>query len=437
MSGNAFGRRDLLRAAGLTLLVPAFLRDAFAVPENAGARLVIFMQPNGTHQRAFWPDPTTGRSPILDPLLTDAALARKLLLIRGVVNTTVGFGNEHDRGFNSLWTGVLPSGTPDDAFGGGPSIDQVLRAALKPAVLFPTLNAGVLAADVAPKNGHRRSFSYVDSMQQIPTQTDPYRLYAALFRQVESDPQRATQELALRRSALDASARDLTTLSARLGPAQRRKLDAHTTALREYEARLSQSLEASGACSKPAAIAPGIDLVLEDNVPQLTQLMLDLVVVSLSCNLTRLVTFPFGMCGNQWFYRWLNIARDNHSDIAHLDTEEGLDPVITGYMVQISRFWSEQVARFCSALDAIPEETGSVLDNSLVIWANENGNGSHSLSNLPIACIGRAAGRQTLTGVLDRGTQTHHQLNTSVLRWMGVHADGYGDQPNSGGLTGT
>src|SRR5690349_21873056 len=71
MPSTVFNRRALLRAAGFTLCVPAFLREAFADPEETGPRLLILMQPNGTHQPAFWPDPATGTSPILDPLFAN------------------------------------------------------------------------------------------------------------------------------------------------------------------------------------------------------------------------------------------------------------------------------------------------------------------------------------------------------------------------------
>ncbi|HET9960226.1 MAG TPA: DUF1552 domain-containing protein [Polyangiaceae bacterium] len=436
MKQASFGRRDLLRAAGLTLLVPSFLREAFAEPEKSGPRLLIFMQANGTHQATFWPDPNTGSSPILEPILGEPSLAERTLLIRGVNNLTTGPGNEHDRGFSSLWTGVPTIGKPDDAFGGGPSIDQILKAALAPKVLFPTLNVGVLAADVAPKNGHRRSFSYIGPRQQIPTQVDPYRVYASLFRTSELEPAQARQQLQLRRSVLDASARDLAALAARLGPNQRQKLDAHTTALREYEARLTASLEGQSNCAKPKAPEAGLDPSLEDNVPRLLELMLDAVAVALACNLTRIVTFPIGMSGNQWFYRWLGINIDNHSDVAHLDADDGSNPAIAEIMTQISRWVAMHVAKLAQQLQAIPEEDGSVLDHSLVVWANENATGFHRLDNVPVVMLGRAGGRLTRSGVFYEGAQSHHQLCTTVLQLMGVQVAGYGDQPGCGPLTG-
>lgn len=435
---TAFNRRTLLRAAGLTLCVPAFLQRAFAEPQVASPRLVILMQACGTHQATFWPDALTGTSPILDPILSDSALAAKTLLVKGVGNLTVGLGNEHDRGFNSLWTGVAPVGVPEDCFGGGPSIDQVLKRALAPQVPFPTLNCGVLAARVAPKNGHRRSFSYLAAKQQIATQVNPYRLYAALFPVTGGDGSLSArrERLRLKQSVLDHTAADLSALAQRLGPKEREKLDAHSSALREYELRLAASLDSNNACLRPDAPLEGIDVTDEENFPLLADLMLDLVAAALSCNLTRIVTFQLGLCGNQMRYHWLGVDKDSHEEIAHHDTPDGSNAPVAEAMTAISRWTAERVARFARTLDAFAESDGTTLDGSLVIWANENGTGYHSLDNLPLVFLGRAAGGLTKSGLVDAGAQSHYQLCTTVLRLMGVDALGFGDQPTCGPLLG-
>jgi hypothetical protein len=165
-------------------------------------------------------------------------------------------------------------------------------------------------------------------------------------------------------------------------------------------------------------------------------LMLDLVAVALQCNLTRIVTFQLGFCGNQWRYRWLGIDKDSHEEIAHHDPRDGSNAVTGAAMTSIGRWVAGNVARFTRKLDAIPEATGTALDNSLVVWANENSNGVHEMTNLPIVMLGRAAGRLTRTGVVDDGEQSHYQLGTSVLQLMGVPAEGFGDKPASGPLRG-
>lgn len=436
MKSRTFGRRDLMRAAGLSLFVPVFLREAFASGEETEPSLVLFMQPCGTHAAAFWPDPVTGTSPILEPIQRDPVLAAKTLVLKGVANVTGGaLGNEHDRGFAGLFTGVLPVGRPEDPFGGGPSVDQVLKGAIAPKVLFPTLNCGVLAANVGQKNGHRGSFSYLGPGQQVPTLTDPYRLYAALF--PRTDRSSAMQTLARKKSVLDHAAEDLAALSARLGPVERRKLEAHATALREHELRLTSTLYAvDPSCARPPEPSAGIDHGAEANVPALAELMLGLVANALACNLTRIVTFQLGLCGAQWHYSWLGIDKDGHEGVAHFDDPAGTNVEATTHMITISRWFAEVLAHFAGKLQSLPDATGSVLDRSLVLWANENGNGIHGLEDIPLVFLGRAGGRLNKTGFVDAGRQTHYQLNTTLLRLMGVDAAGFGDDPQSGPLVG-
>ena len=50
-----FSRRTLLRAAGSTVLVPTFLKQAFAQTAPTVPNLIMMMQTNGTHQSSFWP----------------------------------------------------------------------------------------------------------------------------------------------------------------------------------------------------------------------------------------------------------------------------------------------------------------------------------------------------------------------------------------------
>jgi hypothetical protein len=148
------------------------------------------------------------------------------------------------------------------------------------------------------------------------------------------------------------------------------------------------------------------------------------------------VTFQLGLCGGQWRYRWLGIDKDGHEEIAHLDDPSGANVPVTEAMIAINRWVAERVVGFAQKLEALPEAGGSVLDRSLVLWANENGNGIHGLDDIPLVFLGRAAGRIARTGVVDEGRQTHHQLGTTLLRLMGVDAGGFGDDPVCGPLRG-
>ncbi len=438
-----FCRRDLLRAVGATLMLPPFLRDAMAAAAELPPRLVLFMWANGTHLDSFWPD-ANFRSFILDPLLDDPELRPRTTVIQGVRLDAEGNGNEHDRGFHSFWTGVTPVGSYSDSYGGGPSLDQIVRARLPLAALpYPTLNCGVHANVQAPKNGHRTSFSYVGPKQPVPTQIDPYRLYAALFRMRGSgDPM---TRLRHKRSVLDFVAEDLRLLRGRLGTEERAKLEIHQTSLRELEGRLTASLTPGQgtSCARPGEPMPGgLDLRADANVPVLTTLMMDLAAAALTCNLTRIVTFQFGYCGNGWRFGWIGINQDSHGAIAHLDLPGG-DPKIAEQASRIGRWTTEQVAHFARALHAVPDGSGTALDNSLLVFSNENATGYHSLENLPIAFVGGAGGRLTRPGRMvdvrhptSRAWGTNHQVATTVTRLMGLEAEGFGNRPACGPLQG-
>jgi hypothetical protein len=441
-------RRHFLRAAG-GLGVPLFLRQALAASPTLPPRLCILMQANGTHQPAFWPTTALGSSPILEPILGDAALRSKTIVVKGILNNQMGFGNEHDRGWNSLWTGVAPVGTPENGFGGAASVDQMIKQALRPAVPFQSLNCGVLAADVGPKSGHRTSFSYAGPHRQIPTQIDPYRLFAALLgpvverstRDATEVAERARRRLRLRRSVLDVVAADLKALEGRVGGAERDKLALHTQALREYEQRLGATLGAATASDTPGACGrmpprPGLDPRREDDVPGLLDSMIDLVGLALACNLTRIVTFPIGHSGNNWRYRWLGIDKDGHEELAHKDTADGSDVPVARDMTAISTWGAKAVARLARLLEGTPDGAGTALDNSLVVWANENGTGYHSLANLPVVLLGRAGGRLAARGLVYHDDQSHRRLGTTVLNFMGVEASGLGLEPRCGTLVG-
>ena len=456
----AITRRQLLRSAGAAGVLFPFLRRSAQAALPPTPRLILLMQSNGTLQSHFWPQPTDPAnpaaasspsaaltSPILAPLVGDPGLAARTTLIRGLANTVGGSGNGHDHGFIGLYSGYRSVGSFNDPWGSGISLDQRLRATLSFAEPFPTLNCGVLASDTPPFKAHRRSFSYRAARQQIPTEVDPYRLYARYFA-AGLDPGGDAQVAARRRlrsgrTVLDFARQDLRLMRPALGRLDREKLEAHETALREMERRLAATLEP--ATDRPAAcgaIRPpleGLNPRAESDAPALMRAMFDFVALAISCQLTRIVTFPMGHGGEKWYFRWLDINQNTHDDVAHRDN--GMDPGITDKILRMNVWYAQQVAHLCQALARLPEGEGagpgSALDNTLVVWGNEMATGPHGMNDIPVVLVGRAAGRLQRTGtVIDAGVQDYRRLGTSLLNVMGVPSVGFGEAPDCGPVTG-
>jgi len=95
------------------------------------------------------------------------------------------------------------------------------------------------------------------------------------------------------------------------------------------------------------------------------------------------------------------------------------------------------VARLATALDAVPEAGGTLLDSTLVVWANEEGRGDHNQDNVPVVLLG-LVGRGIPTGgrLIDRGKQPFNRLGCTILNLMDHPVNGFGDQTSCGPFSG-
>jgi hypothetical protein len=272
---------------------------------------------------------------------------------------------------------------------------------------------------------------------------DPLRVYGKLFGGAGSTDVR--QRLLDRRSVLDAVSGNLGEIAKRLGRDDGHKLDYHLSAIRDVEGRLSTTLQGQTTCpftpARPVdvlAMDPGAETIVDAYVPQLVNDMIDLGAVALACGLTRVVTLQLGFCGGKWSFSWKGINMNCHDDVAHLDTsDQGSSTENTARVVAINQFYATCVARLATALDAVPEGGRTLLDSTLVVWANEEGRGDHNLDNVPVVLLG-LVGRGIPSGgrLIDAGKQAFNRLGCTVLNLMDHPVAGFGDQPSCGSFAG-
>jgi hypothetical protein len=451
-----FSRRSLMKAAGSTLFVPLFLKQAFAQAAVVRPNLVLLMQTNGCNQPSFWPTGASFDSPILNKLLTDTVVGPKTTLIKNLNLKKIGnpAGNGHDWGWHSLYSGYDNITKGSDQFGGGPSIDQDLIKKLTFATPFKNIHCGVHAADYRLINAGRISFSCAAAGSQVPCELNVYSLYTKVFGSLMptggSDPaatQAAMRRLAQRKSVLDAVVGDLTALKGRVGAKERIKIDAHLTAVNDFEARLAKTVTppptttpAACATAKPSKTGvPTTGQGNEVNADALMRLFMEFIAAVVGCNMAGIVTFQFGRGGEHFHYNWLNIPgmrADFHDEIAHKDN--GSDATAASVMVAVGKYYTELVTDLGKRLAAFPQADGkTALDNALVVWGNEIATGPHGINGLPIVLVGGAAGKLKRTGyVVNANGQAHHKLGCSLHNIMGNPAKGFGAQPDCGALTG-
>jgi hypothetical protein len=252
--------------------------------------------------------------------------------------------------------------------------------------------------------------------QPLPPIVDPLATFEMLFG--DGDPLEAARRRARRKSVLDAVLGEYAAVSKSLGAADRQRLEAHATTLRELERRLDAVGQPGLACVRPGA--PAAPPLTDDaSYPELGRLQMDLL--ALACDVTRVASLQWSSASSNVVFSWLGQTIDHH-ELSHR-SDDDLDA--KAQLEAIHRWYAEPFAYLLSRLDASPEAGGSVLDHSLVPWGNELGQGSvHSPVSVPFVTAGGAV----RTGqFLETRHAPHDALLLAALHAMGVDDATFGD----------
>jgi hypothetical protein len=208
-------------------------------------------------------------------------------------------------------------------------------------------------------------------------------------------------------------------VSAHLGASDRQRLDAHLTAVREIETRLTTDLAvANPACHDPAVAS--VAAQTNDAFPNVGTLQMQLLVMALACDLTRVASLQWSRSVSQTRFSWLGIAQGHH-DLSHRSDD---DAVAVDKLTRINRWYAQQLATLVGLLKATPDANGGTLfDSTLILWSNELAKGNiHSRHNAPYVLAGSAGGALRTGRFLSYDGQElpHNNLLVSLLNAMDV-----------------
>jgi hypothetical protein len=114
--------------------------------------------------------------------------------------------------------------------------------------------------------------------------------------------------------------------------------------------------------------------------------MLDVMVLGLQCDVTRVITYMLGNGGDGAIPRfpWLDIS-DHHHAIAHHQNQQGNFDKLK----KVELWEVEQLAYLLGKLDAVDEGGTTLLDNTLVLYSSEISDGNrHNHDDLPVLLAG-------------------------------------------------
>lgn len=412
-------RRSVLRGLGIGLVAAPFLNLLSAPRSRAddkphAKRLVVFFSPNGTVPAHWTPaggetDFTFPMGSILEPL---TPIRDQLIVLEGL--DFYGADN-HEGGMAAMLT--ASGGASDES--AGMSIDQFVASKIGQDTRFSSLEFGVQTS--AWGGGVQTRMSYSAPGAWVTPDDDPAHVYSRLFGDFMGGDEAADALRARRQRVVDLLVDEAGALRSRLGAEERPKLDAHIEAL----AKVEKGLMGGAGCGLPGAPDP---FNTQDNAafPAITAAQIDMMVTALACDMTRVASLQLSHTVSPTVPSWLGIA-DGHHSLSHIDDSNtaGVQSFVTA-----ERWFAEQFLYLVQKLADTPEPDmqGSMLDNSVVVWAKEMGDArQHTCKGVPFVIAGGAGGRWTLGRKLTFMGESHGKLLVSVCQAMGLDTTSFGN----------
>ena len=405
MSGG-ISRRVVLRAAGAAIALPWLeslpaLASVSPQPAAFPRRFAVLFMGNGINGNHWWARGNGASMTLSRSLQPLEPLKHKVNVINGLFNRpAVGAG------IHPAQTGNLLSGVPvarGRIARAGITVDQVLARRVGPETPVPSL---VLSCE-QPATGYHESelsmaysshISWRSAAGPVPGVVDPADAFDHVF---------ANGARQRRQSVVDRVAGRAGRLAIMISAADRQALDRYLTSMREVEKR--------------------VDRLRGGDPPDLCErmrLMCDIVALAFQSDRTRIASVLLARDLSALSYPFLGVRGDHHS-ASHDDLSDGYEEIV--------RFHVGQLAYLAGQLEAMPEGSGTVLDNCCLLWLSNMWAGwKHDNRKLPLVTAGGLGGRLETGRSLEylyAGDDNRRlcSLYLSIMDKMGVTLDHFGD----------
>ena len=408
-------------------------------------RFACLYMPNGTRPDRWTPEGEGANfrlSPILAPLQSHQS---ELLVLTHLWNAASNTGDGHyvkTGGF--LTSTTITRTTGADLCSGNTSMDQWMARQVGHQTPLPSLELGIepITTGVDTNVGFTRLYgshiSWATPTTPCAKEINPRQAFDRLFRNAGGVP---ASRFGDNTSVLDLVADDAQRLRQQLGKADQQKMAEYFESVRSVEHRiewarrraLGEYLEDPAARAEIERLGQRIDLYSDParasergiNHTEQVRLMLDIMALAFWTDSTRVSTFMFGNAVSGRNFSFLDGVKGGHHEYSH---HENLKEKLVPYE-RITRWHVEQYAYLLDRLHSMKEGTGTVLDQSMILFgAGMRDGNAHNPRNLPLVLAGRGG------GTLNPGRHLVFPNNTpmanlhlGLMRRMGVRADRFAD----------
>jgi hypothetical protein len=427
-SAQFISRRTVLRGVGVTMALPLLeslpcFADTPAVtyPKRFG---VLFMG-NGINEQ-HWDAQGSGAemklSKTLEPL---EPLKKKINVIHGLYQKrTVGLGIHPGQTGGLLSGAMIHKGAIIHA---GVTVDQLIAN----HVGTETPQSSIVLACEQPMTGYHETnyslaysshISWENPESPVPNEVYPSLAWDSLFENRGS----------LRNvSILDRVREEAAALSSEISSDDKSKLDEYLTSVREVEKRVDgmrqnkdKAEDSAKRQNRPVFSMDRPANGLPEDLREHARLMCDIIAIGFQTDKTRVATLLLARDLSAMYYPFLGV-RDGHHSASHDNLSEGYE--------RIARFHLSQLAYLAAKLDSMPEGSGTVLDNSCLMFLSNMWIGrKHDNTRLPIVLAGGLGGTLETGRTLDylQAGDDNRKLNSlflSIMDRMGIKVDQFGD----------
>ena len=420
-------RRDFLKTLGVSAAALPFLANlpslAFANQGARKQRLVIMFSPNGITPKTFWPTEYGADFAFAESLTPLEPFRKQTLLLNGVSDRIGGDGDNHMRGIGCLLTGIelfpgnIQGGSHTPAgWAKGHSIDQEIKSFLQKDAATRTRFGSLEFGVMVPKHADTWTrMCYAAANKPITPIDDPYAMLNKLYGR--------TKDRELLASVMDDLNGDLKKVRDAVSAEDRRLLDEHATFVREMEQELKSAKTDTLSHAVPQ-LDPGVKQE-NDRIPQISKMQIDLMVNAFAADMSRVATLQYTNSVGQAKMKWLGID-ENHHELSH---EPDSNAKAQEKLTKINNWFAEQLAYLAKKLRDTPEPGGggSLLDNTLIVWTNELGQGnSHTMDNVPFVLVGNGLDFKMGRAVKHKRL-AHNRLLMGLAHGFGHRLDKFGN----------
>ncbi len=282
---------------------------------------------------------------------------------------------------------------------GGPTIDQVAANAVGGQTFLPSIQLQVSKRIVGSEGPTLQYLSHKGPDQPLPQTSNPQEAWTKLFASFTAEDDPATPH---RLAALDAVSEDAKALQARVGAADKQRLEAHLESVAQIRSQIAALAPMCTTPAQPSQTNDDIDgneqLVAVNNV------MSDLIALAFSCDITRIASVQFtGSVGYTVFSELgLNMG---HHDMTH-------DALRNDDVDAATIYTMERFAYLLAALRNTPDGAGNLLDGSCVLLGSDAAAGlTHSVYDQPCIVAGKGGGALKYPGVHYRSPNSENASN--------------------------